>query len=111
MGMARGRRSYDATSLYERPPRRAAALRLSAASAAPAERNLHERRASRRGSVYVRPFAAEDELPRHAHYSAYYAVKTIADRVDCRETTLCVLPLFLTLRNAGSSCNILGQTQ
>ncbi|CAB3239406.1 unnamed protein product [Arctia plantaginis] len=75
---------------------RAAALRLSAASAAPAERNLHERRASRLGSVtsvYVRPFAAEDELPRRAHYSAYYAVKTIANRVDCNKTTLCGLSL------------------
>lgn len=73
-------------SALRRPPLR---------GAAPAERNLHKRRASRRGSVYVRPLAAEDELPRHAHCSAYYAVKTIADRVDSRQTTFSDSPLVI----------------
>ncbi|CAB3260070.1 unnamed protein product [Arctia plantaginis] len=63
---------------------RAAALRLSAASAAPLS-GICTSDAPRDSvlvtSVYVRPFAAEDELPRRAHYSAYYAVKTIANRV------------------------------
>lgn len=73
----------------------AAAAPPSSPRAAPAERNLHKRRASRRGSVYVRPLAAEDEPPRHEHCSAYYAVKTIADRVDSRQTTLSDSPLVI----------------